>query len=140
MKKTSLICILSTVFLFGCSHQLTMYPVGGGALGQGVAEESGKRVTINLNGNTYTGSYVHDGGSVATFQSYGSATAFSGTKIATVAGNSFGSAYVPGSGNGRILAHSSSGDAIRCEFQYVGGSGIGVCRDGSGKEYDLQIK
>jgi hypothetical protein len=44
-----------------------MYPVGGGALGQGVAEESGKRVTINLNGNTYTGSYVHDGGSVATF-------------------------------------------------------------------------
>ena len=134
---THLVLVLA---LSGCSHQLTMYPVGGGTLGQGVAEESGKRVTINLNGTTYTGTYVHDGGSVAAFQSYGTATGFSGSKTATATGNSFGSMYVPGSGNGRIIASSASGNSIRCEFQYVSGSGIGTCRDGAGKEYDLQIR
>lgn len=130
--------------LGGCSHNLTLHnltlhPRDGSPMGQGVAQEAGKTVTITLNGKVFSGIYVYDGGKVATFQSYSNATAYSGAKSATAFGSGFGSAYIPGSGNGRVLATSNDGDAIRCEFQYSDGSGLGVCQDNAGKEYDVQI-
>ena len=139
MHKTLIAILVCVAFLGGCAHNLTLHPRDGGSIGQGVAQEAGKTVTITLNGRTYSGTYVYDGGRIATFQSYGSATVYSGARAATAFGSGFGSAYVPGSGNGRILATSNDGDAIRCEFQYSSGSGLGVCRDNAGKEYDLQI-
>jgi hypothetical protein len=139
MRKSLIAVSLLGSLLTGCAHNLTLHPRDGSPTGQGVAQEAGKTVTINLNGKVYSGTYVHDGGKVATFQSYGNATAYSGTKSASAFGSSVGTAYVPGSGNGRVLATSSDGDAIRCEFQYSNGSGIGVCHDNSGKEYDFLI-
>lgn len=139
MRNSLIQVALVSFLLTGCAHNLSLHSRDGSPSGQGVAQEVGKTVTINLNGKVYSGTYVHDGGKVATFQSYSNATAYSGTKSASAFGSSFGTAYVPGSGNGRVLATSADGDAIRCEFQYSSGSGIGVCRDNSGKDYDLLI-
>lgn len=125
--------------LLGCSHKLALYPRDGGPVGKGTAEEASKSVTINLGAKTYTGTYIYDGGRVVTFQSHSTTTAYSSAKSATAYGSGFGSAYVPGSGNGRILVSSQGGDSLRCEFQYSNGSGLGVCLDNAGKEYDLQI-
>lgn len=134
-----IIVLVFIIYLSGCAHHFTLIPRDGKEKGQGVAQEVGKTVTITLNGKTYTGNYVYGGGSVAFFNTFGSATAYSGTKTATAFGSGFGTAYVPGSGNGRILATSPDGDVIRCEFLYSGGSGLGICQDNAEKEYDLQI-
>jgi len=136
---TILVVLAIVVSVAGCTHNLTLIPRQGGEKGQGVAQEVGKTVTITVNGKTYTGNYVYGGGSVAFFNTYGSSTAYSGTRTATAYGSGFGTAYIPGSGNGRILVTSPDGDAIRCELQYSSGSGLGICQDNAGKEYDLQI-
>src|SRR5262249_19756516 len=132
--------VLLVVLLFaGCEHSLVLYPVGGGGAGNGSANEMGNTVTINLNGKTYAGNYVHDGGTVVPTTSYTTATAYSRTGTATAYGQTHGTAYIPGSGNGRLLATSKDGDAIRCEFTYRNGNGLGVCSDNAGKQYDLKI-
>lgn len=128
MRKSLIQVALVGFLLTGCSHNLSLHSRDGSPSGQGVAQEAGKTITINLNGKVYSGTYVRDGGKVAIFQSYSGAF-----------GSGFGTAYVPGSGNGRVLATSADGDAIRCEFLYSSGSGIGVCHDNSGKDYDLLI-
>lgn len=138
-NKIAPITLMFCTILAGCSHNFTMIPRDGGAIGTGVANEAGKKVTISLNDKTYTGQYVYGGGSVAFTNVFGSSTAYSGAGTATAYGSGFGTTYIPGSGNGRILATTEDGNAIRCEFQYSSGSGLGVCEDNAGKVYDLQI-
>jgi hypothetical protein len=48
---------------------------------------------------------------------------------------------LPTGGDGSILASAADGSTIRCAFQYSewGSTGLGVCEDGSGETYDLQI-
>jgi len=140
MKIRSLISIcLFVTIISGCSHNFTLIPRHDGGNGTGVAEELGKKVTISLDGRTYSGQYVYAGGSIAFTNKYGSATVYSKAGTATAFGSGFSTTYIPGSGNGRILATSIDGDSIRCEFQYSNGSGLGVCEDNAGKVYDLQI-
>ena len=141
MRKLLIQVVLVNLLLTGCArtHNLTLHPRNESLSGQGVAQEAEKTVTINLNGKVYSGTYAYDGRKVATLQIYNNATAYAGAKSASASGGSFGTAYVPGSGNGRVLAIAADGDAIRCEFQYSSGSGIGICRDNSGKDYDLLI-
>ena len=138
MRVIAMVLVTSIIFA-GCAHNLTLIPRQGGEKGQGVAQETGKSVTITLNGKTYSGTYVYSGGSVAYSNTFGTSTAYSGTKTATAFGSGFGTTYIPGSGNGRILAISPDGDAIRCELQYSSGSGLGICQDNAGNEYDLLI-
>jgi hypothetical protein len=130
--------LVALVTLAGCSHQISLMPRDGGQAGAGEANESGKKVTINLNGRTYMGTYVHDGGKVITRQLYRPAQAYSGVVYATAFGSSTATTYVPGSGNGKILA-TSDGDALHCDFQYSDSTGIGICTDNAGKQYDLLI-
>lgn len=125
--------------LSGCSHNLVLYPRNGGSAGNGVAQEIGKTITISIDRRTYQGTYIHDGVKVSSYQNYGSATAFSAGRSATAYGSGFGTAYIPGTGNGRIFATSGDGASINCEFNYSNGSGLGVCTDTSGKVYDLVI-
>ncbi len=131
--------LLPLLMLCGCSHNLMLYPRDGSQIGNGIAQEIGKKITINLNAKTYQGTYVHDGVKVSSYQSYGSATAYSGGRSATAYGSGFGTAYTPGTGNGRLFATSADGTSINCEFNYSNGSGLGVCNDNSGKVYDLVI-
>jgi hypothetical protein len=48
---------------------------------------------------------------------------------------------LPTGGDGSVLASAADGSTIRCAFQYSewGSTGVGVCQDGSGETYDLQI-
>lgn len=123
--------------LTGCAHQIELYSRNGGSNGTGTAQEAGKLITINLDGRVYKGTYTYDGGKTIITSSYATATAYSGKHSAVAYGNSTGTAYVPGSGQGRLFAHSDDGKGLRCEFNYSDGSGIGICEDNDNNLYDL---
>lgn len=138
--KVATSTLIAAALLAGCTHPLTLMSRDGGMNGTGEANEAGKKVLISVGAKVYEGSYIYDGGSVIVGNSYGTATAYSGTRSATAYGSSTTSTYVPGSGNGKILAVSPAGGSMRCDFQYTGGSGIGYCKDADGREYDLLIR
>ena len=137
MKKI-VSALLATILLNGCAHQLDLISRNNSGNGFGSAQEMGKQITISLNGQTYKGTYVYDGMKVISSTSSATATAYSGSRSATAYGNGYSSTYIPGSGNGKVLA-TSGNDSIRCDFNYSGGTGIGYCQDNSGKEFDLLI-
>jgi hypothetical protein len=128
--------LLCSASLVGCAYSLALHPRDGGSVGTGRADGSSKTVEINLNGKTYRGPYIYDRGAVIASQGF--ATAFSGARVAAGI-NTLGTTYVQGSGNGRVLATSSDGDALRCEFTFREQAGIGVCEDNSHRQYDLVI-
>lgn len=132
---------LTVLLACGCAYQLTLIPQAGGEKGEGVANEAGRVVNITLRGKTYTGRYVYGGEPGLAFtSSIATGTAISGGAMTTATGTGFGvTTYVPGSGNGRILVHSEDGDALRCEFMYSEGSGLGLCEDNAKQLYDLII-
>lgn len=139
-SMTRLTCVLlAAALLGGCAHQLDLISRDNSGNGTGTAQEVGKQITINLNGKTYSGTYIYDGGKVINTSSSATATAYSGSNTARAYGTGYSSTYVPGSGNGRVLA-TSGNDSLRCDFSYQGGTGIGYCRDNYGKEYDLLIR
>ena len=148
--------LLATLTLLGCEslHHFTINPREPGASGQGVAYGLKKTVDISLNGNNYTGTFILDTGKVKTYVSNSSVavnsniTATSGTNTAygtgfgQAYGTSVGNVYEQGSGNGKLLATNSKGDAIRCEFTINltrHGTGLGICQDNAGKQYDMLV-
>ena len=137
MKKT--LSYLVVLTLFGCAHQVELYSRDGSPGGNGVAQEAGKLITINLDGNEYKGTYTYDGGKTIISNAYGNATAYSGNRSATGYSHATSTSYIPGSGLGRVFVHSTSGKSLRCEFSYSSGSGLGVCEDNDNKPYDLVI-
>jgi hypothetical protein len=134
MKPTLLVLIVLT----GCTHQFALVPRDGGTSGSGEANESGKEISVKLNGRTYIGTYVYDGGKTITTHSSGILQGYSGALNATASYSGTASTFVPGDGIGRIVA-TSDGDTLRCDFHYSDGSGIGLCKDRAGKQYDLLI-
>jgi hypothetical protein len=134
--------LLATTLLNGCAldhtYQLDLISRDKSGNGFGNAQTLRKQIKINLNGQMYQGTYVYDGMKVINTTSSASANAYSGLATATAYGNGHSSTYIPGSGNGRVLA-TSGNNSIRCDFNYSGGTGIGYCQDNSGKEYDLII-
>ncbi len=131
--------VLFTVFMLSsCAHQLQLISRNNSGNGSGVAQEAGKQVTIDLNGRNYIGTYVYDGMKIFTTTSTANATATSGNRTATAYGNGYATSYVPGSGNGRVIA-TSGDDTLRCDFNFSDGTGIGYCVNNTGNEYDLII-
>ena len=122
------------------THVFIVQPRDGGAVGQGEARERGREVTVFMDGQIYTGKYLIDSGKTVTASSSGTANAYDRGGTAAITGSATTSVYVPGSGNGSLLATSPSGDALRCEFQYERGGGFGVCRNNAGREFDMLIK
>jgi hypothetical protein len=122
------------IALVGCSHKLALYS-SDGEMGSGVAEESGKKVTIEISGRQYVGNYVFGGGSVGITSGVGYGIV--GSSPLTV--SSIGTTYVPGSGNGKIFVRAQDNSSMRCEFQYSDGAGLGVCQRSDGKVFDLVI-
>jgi uncharacterized lipoprotein YehR (DUF1307 family) len=108
MTKLTLLALFA---LAGCTHQFALMPRDGGHSGSGEANESGKEVSINLNGRTYIGTYVYDGGKIITTHSSGISQGYSGALNATASYTGTASTFVPGSGNGKIVA-TSDGDTL----------------------------
>ncbi len=132
--------LLLTLLLTGCAHQFELYSRNGGANGAGTAQEAGKQVTINLDGEMYKGTYTFNGGDTIITTTNGTATAYSDNRSATAYATGISTSYVPGSGQGRIFARTQSGKALRCEFSYNEDSGLGICEDNDHNQYDLVIK
>ena len=105
----------------------------------GTVQELGKEITINLHGQTYTGTYIYDGTKTISSMSLASATARNGSSAASVLGSGFSTTHIPGSGDGKALVICGN-NTLRCDFNAVNGKGIGYCQDNAGKEYDLLIR
>jgi hypothetical protein len=133
MLKPAILAI-ALIALVGCTHKLALYSSSGES-GTGTAQESGKKVTIELSGKLYVGNYVFDGGSVGISTGFGSGIVGSSPLTVT----SIGTSYVPGSGNGRVFVRAQDNTSMRCEFQFSGGSGLGICQRSDGKTFDLVI-
>ena len=127
--------LMALVFIIsGCSHQLALYS-SNGENGRGVANESGKTVTIELSGKTYRGNYVYSSGGVGISTGIGSGN-IGGS---TIQMSNIGTTYAVGSGDGRIFVRSNDNLSIKCEFKYADGSGLGICQRSDGKMFDLVI-
>lgn len=129
----------SLLVLSGCGHSLYIVGRTSGATGTAHIVTAGNHsgeISIALKGKTYSGHWVYapGGGSI----SVGTATAVSGTQSATATATAIG---LPMGGPGSIIASAPDGSSLRCSFDYseFGSTGIGICQDGEGETYDLQI-
>ena len=138
MKKIVSAAILA-ILVNGCAHHINIVARTNGAAGTATVNAVGTRggpIQITLNGKEYNGSWVYmsNGGAIG----ISSANA----QIGGMSGSASGLAVGMGTmGGGTVLASSADGSSLRCQFQYnqMGASGIGVCQDGSGEVYDMQI-
>jgi hypothetical protein len=128
--------------LSGCAinHQVMFVNRATGESGSAQVVTAGNRggdIQIVLAGKTYTGSwvYVANGGAIG----FANGFASSGLASATATGTMLA---MPTGGGGTILASAPDGSTLRCQFQYnqLGNTGIGVCQDNAGGQYDLQIR
>lgn len=146
MKKSFPLLTVLVVACFamtGCTHTIALMSQDNTNTGSGVANEIGKTVEIELNGEKYTGTYAYvKDGSIGFVNSFAQSSAYSGSHAA------YGSAYGTGNfmtqsaaGNGNVIAKSETGKGLRCQFSYssMSHSGTGVCQDDKKKLYDLQI-
>lgn len=138
MKKLLLSVALVGV-LSGCAYPLQLHSRDGSAGGIGEANSSDKSMRVAVGGKLFTGAYIFDGGSVIATQTYGTATAISGTRTTQAFGSAYGTAFVPGSNNGQAFLRAADGASMRCQFRYVNSSGLGECIDNQNKVYDLVI-
>jgi len=131
--RQALVVVLFCGLLSGCGHNITLMARDTGEIGSGKAPSAwgnSGSLTIDLKGDTYKGKWVYaSGGSFGLLNTYGA-----NPSTGTVVG-------VSGSGIGNALLRSRSGKTLRCEFKYSEwtATGIGVCQDGNGKLYDMQI-
>lgn len=139
--RLAILVLLSCVALSGCvsTHAFYLVDRQTGVVGTATVPANGKRggpITISLGGKVFQGqwAYMETGGSVG----LGTATAVSGTQVATATGTFVG---LPTGGGGSVLATAADGTTLRCTFNFSDWNlkGIGVCQDNKGEMYDLQI-
>jgi len=111
--RRSLLVTLITIFLVGCSSNLTITGRDNGVRGEGVSTgwNGSGTLTVNLNNKIYVGDWV-------------------------MAGSSLSAA---GSATGTALLNSQDGGRLRCEFTFSYPVGYGTCEDEKKKIYDVQI-
>jgi hypothetical protein len=129
--------------LCGCAaqHNLTFVNRATGETGSSVvATTTGTRggdIQISLGGKAYSGTwvYVANGGAIGFANTYATSSLATGTATGTMMA-------MPTGGGGTILASADDGSTLRCQFQYnqIGNTGLGVCQDNKGGQYDLQIR
>ena len=109
--------------LSGCTHTITLYPRAGGERASGTVNDGLRKMTVLLNGETYTGSYILE-------QSTG--VGIINGNVATVTSNT---------SNASALLTSKNG-ILRCNFQIISAQGgSGTCTDGENNDvYDITNK
>jgi hypothetical protein len=121
-------------------HPFTVIPLQEGTQGQGVAQDTGSIVTLTLHAQRYTGFYEYIETPSPIFNVLGGAPETSRPQTTTVGELDRETAYVPGTGKGRLLATAPNGEAIRCEFATLRRHGRGLCHDSGGMVYDLHVQ
>ena len=117
MKKLCLVVLLA---LGGCAYNVTLYPRGGGEQAIGKLDSASFTITVELNGETYSGRYIAG-------QSFGFATS--------------GAAFASGIGmsNQRSALLKGPHGVIRCDFSVNAAGGNGLCQDSQNVVYDMLI-
>jgi len=120
---------LMVLFIAGCAQTLTLFPRGDGEQATGTLNDGSRNMTIQLKGETYTGSFTPG-------QTFGF-----GIAQTSGATSAFGSAMMVGSSNQSVALLTSGKNVIRCELRIVAAlGGSGVCVDKDNVTYDLLIK
>lgn len=134
MKKVFV--IIFAVFICGCSrsHYFTLIPIQGGRLGRGIAKSGSNVVSISYRDKVYTGKYFYE-----EIQKKTSTNNNRGSLYDTPSRSHTETAYFMRSANGKLHVISEDGDAIRCEFEYSGRFGKGICRNNTRILGDLII-
>lgn len=132
MRRSILLFLVVGLFS-GCAHNITLMARESTEMGTGVAAATlgnSGTLEIQIRDDLYKGKWVYaSGGSIGLLNTYGA-----NPSTGTVVG-------VSGSGVGNALLRSESGKSLRCEFNYSEwtSTGTGICQDGEGRLYDMQI-
>jgi hypothetical protein len=133
-----LINFVLVLLLGGCGHSLELVSRNNSGNGSGNAGSFNNKVSITINDQHFKGVYVHDGLRVVTTTNAFSGSVYNSRGSNSFYGNSSSSFYSQGSGNGKMVAHSTN-NSLYCDFNFIMFSGVGYCRDKYGQEYDLII-
>ena len=135
---------VAALLLSGCAstYDLTVMPRDSGKLYSGVAEDTGRgegRISITIDGKTYTGTWVETQPGTATAYvsggiGWGFRRGMGGLGTVVTMDN-------PQGGESKALLTAPDGSGLRCDFKSAQGrGGGGVCRDDKGREYDVQVR
>ena len=137
--------IAAALALGGCAttYQLSVMPRDSGRIYEGVAEDNGRgegRMTITLEGKTYTGTWIETQPSQATgYVSGGFGWGWRGRGFGSL--GTFITMDNPQGGESKALLNAPDGSGLRCDFKSgQGRGGGGVCRDDKGREFDVQVR
>ena len=128
--------------LTGCAttYQMTLMPRDSGKTYTGTVEEAGSgegRITVNLEGKTYTGTWVQS----TPASTHGWVTGGFGWGRRGWGG--LGTTITldnPQGAEAKALLNAADGSGLRCDLRSGQGRGGGVCRDDRGREYDVQLR
>ena len=140
MRTAPLLPVVLAMWLVSCTHPFTVISRQEGAQGQGVAQGAENVVTLMLQEQRYTGFYEYSETPSPIFNILGGTPEASHFQTTSTEEHDRETAYVPGTGKGRILATAPDGEAIRCEFATLRRRGRGLCRDSRGTVYDLHVQ
>jgi hypothetical protein len=123
--------LLVLLLLAGCTHDITLFPRGGGDQGIGwVNDGPTHSMEITLRGDKYAGNYI-----LGQTTGIGFGSAYSGSRSA------FGTSAMVGHSNQAGVLLSGPHGVLRCDFLItVVQGGNGVCLDAQGVTYDMLIK
>lgn len=128
MKNT--VSVLAAVLaLSGCAGYVKMMPRDSGKVYSGTVQ--GGTMSIDLDGQTYTGPVVRTGSSdsFGFIQQYGKRGMMSTGTMASVGGTA----------TVKAILSSPAGRGLRCEFTSDGSGGGGVCVDDQGRVLDALV-
>jgi hypothetical protein len=133
------IILVAALALGGCAttYQLSVMPRDSGKIYSGTAESSGGaegRVSITIENKTFNGTWVQ------LSSDYGTAYVSGGWGWHRGWGAGVATYDNPNGAESKALLTSADGSGLRCNFRGGYGYGGGVCRDDSGREYDVQLR
>jgi hypothetical protein len=138
--------LAAALALSGCAttYQLNVMPRDSGKMYSGIAQDSGYgegTISVTIENKTYSGTWVQATPSSTT--GYVSGGFGWGARRGYYGGYGLGGMITmdnPAGSEAKALLSSSDGAGLRCDFRSGQGFGGGVCRDDSGKEYDVQLR
>jgi hypothetical protein len=115
------LALCASSLLVGCSHNFRL--LEDGKVHQGVLNQAARTIEATIDGVKYSGP-ASQGVGVGFGQTfYAGKVGFGTTTMAT--------------GQWQGLMTDAGGKVIRCQFQFMAGSGQGMCQDNNGRTYDL---
>ncbi len=135
---------VAALLLGGCAttYDMSVMPRDSGRMYSGIATDNGNgegRVTIDVDGKTYSGQWVAlspDRANAWVTGGFGFGRGrfgFGGFGTSVLIDNPYGQ-------ESKALLTAQDGSGMRCDLRTGQGYGGGACRDDRGREYDVQLR